>query len=790
MNSDISRLTLNEKVMLTSGHGQWRTHAVGNVPSIVMSDGPHGLRKQRDEAGINDSVKATCFPTACAVASSWNVKNAELVASCIADEAVEQGVSIVLGPGINIKRSPLCGRNFEYFSEDSTLAAHMGNAYVNGMQNNGVGCCLKHFAANSQETRRLTVNAILDERALREIYLSAFEYVVKNAQPFSVMASYNKINGCYSTENAKLLTEILRKEWKFEGAVISDWGACYDFPAAIAAGMDLEMPSDKQGYHRKAALVAAQQGKLDESKLDASCDRVAKLVERCNSSTKRVNSTAEERHEVCRKVEADSAVLLKNNNLLPLSIGDDFCVIGELAECPRIQGAGSSHINTTGKNFLQVFAENGVPTVYAKGYRAVKDVDDAKLLKEAVNIAKKHQKVLFFGGLTDNFEGEGYDRTHLRIPDNQQKLLTELRKVNENIVFVAFGGSPFEMPWLDNVSALLNMYLGGEAVMEAAYDLLFGRISPSGRLAETFPLTLQDTPCYNYFANNRFFDEHRESLFVGYRYYNSFGVPVLFPFGYGLSYSEFEYSNLNVVKIERGFKVSVTVKNTGVRASEVVQIYVDNCNCGLMRPHRELKAFAKVDLDTDQSQVVTFSLTERDFAVYMRDTGFVVPNGTYGISVCKNVEDTVLSEKVNVDFGVDISGDDENEYPDYFRKTDKTFAVSNEQFEKLCCYKKTLVELPKRGEFTLLNTLEDMQNVKFVRLLLWCLKKNAIAKSVTKSENDPVVKLTLSGALETPLISMMSVGKVNAKFVKFILYHVNRQHFKAFRALFGKYTID
>ncbi len=790
MFKDVSQLTTEEKVLLTSGDGQWKTHAVADIPSIVVSDGPHGLRKQNDNADINDSVRATCFPTACAVASSWNVENAKLVASCIADEAVEQGVSIVLGPGINVKRSPLCGRNFEYFSEDPTLAAHMSNAYVISMQGRGIGCCLKHFAVNSQETRRMTVNAFVDERALREIYLSAFEYVVKKAQPFSVMASYNKINGCSSTENHKLLTEILRNEWGFQGAVISDWGACYDTPKAISAGMDLEMPGDSAGYHRKTAVQAIANGVLDEQKLNEAAERVSKLVERCAQTQKSVETTVAERHEVCRKVEADSAVLLKNDNALPLSINDDFCVIGELATKPRIQGAGSSHINTTCKNFLQVLSDNGIPAPYAKGYCVGKDVINSKLQSEAVALAQKHKNVLFFGGLTDNFEGEGYDRKHLGIPQNQQKLLSELHKTNANIIFVAFGGSPFEMPWLDDVSALLNMYLGGEAVMEAAFDLIFGKVSPSGRLAETFPLKLQDTPCYNYFANDRFFDEHRESVFVGYRYYNSFNVPVLFPFGYGLSYSKFEYSNLKVVPVENGFTVSVDVKNMGNRAAEVVQLYVDNCSCGLVRPKRELRAFAKIELDEEQSQTVTFKLNERDFSVYKPNCGFVAVNGRYGISICQNVEDVILTQSVDVIFGENLVGDDQRSYPDYFKKVDGTFTISDDQFEALYGYKKQPVQLPKRGEFTLLNTFEDMQDVHLIRFVMWAIKKIFVAKSAGKSEDDPVVQMTLHGSWETPLISTMSVGKIDARYVKFLLHHANREHCKALRALFDKYTID
>ena len=784
----ISKLTLEEKTLLTCGDGQWRTRSFGDIPTVTMSDGPHGLRKQSDDAnGVNDSAPATCFPTSCAVASSWNVKNAERIASCIADEAIGENVSLVLGPGVNIKRSPLCGRNFEYFSEDPVLAGRLAGAYVKSMQSRGVGSCLKHFAVNSQETRRMTVDAIVDERALREIYLAAFEYVVKDANPFAVMASYNKINGSYATQNRHLFS-VLRDEWHFDGVVMSDWGACYNTADALSCGMDLEMPEDKSGYHRKRVVDSIKNGKLDEGALDKACLRIATLADQCSSTAKNVTTTASQRHAVCREVAADSAVLLKNNGLLPLTT-DDFCVVGELAEKPRFQGAGSSHINARCKNFLDVLSENGVSAEYAKGYVVCDDVVQEKLENEAVEIARKHQTVLFFGGLTDNFEGEGYDRKHLDIPSNQQLLLEKIHAVNPNIVFIAFAGSPFVTPWLDKVACLLDMYLGGEAVMEAAFDLIFGRVSPSGRLAETFPLKLSDTPCFNYFANDRFFDEHRESIFVGYRYYNTFGVQTQFPFGYGLSYSTFRYGNLQIQKEKDGFAVFVTVENLGNAASEVVQLYVDNCSCGLMRPKRELKAFAKVSLQPKQSVTVEFHLSARDFSVYQ--DGFVCVNGKYGISVCKNVEETLLSQTVEVDFGVDLTGDDSTAFPDYFRRHEGTFTVSDEQFFRLANFCKKEVRLPKRGEFTLLNTLEDMSSqVGLIRLVLNVLKTHAVKHSSDKSENNPVVQMIVCGARETPLISMMSIGNVDAKFVKFLLYHANRQYGKAFCALLGKYEID
>lgn len=788
--SAIDKLSLEEKTLLTCGDGHWHTHSVGSIPAVTMSDGPNGLRKQRDGANINDSELATCFPTACAVASSWNIENASKIAAAIADEAIEKDVDIVLGPGVNIKRSPLCGRNFEYFSEDPVLAGHLACAYVNAMQKRGIGCSLKHFAVNSQEKRRMTVDAIVDERALREIYLSAFEYVVKNSAPYTVMASYNKINGEYATENTHLLN-ILRNEWEYDGVVLSDWGASYDTPQALACGMDLEMP-DGGEYHRKTVLQAVESGELTTAKLDEACMRVAELAKKCVANEKKCETNLAARRKICRDVACDCAVLLKNEGVLPLKISSDICVIGELAEKPRFQGSGSSHINATCKNFLEVLKENGINAEYAKGYDVLNDEVSRKLEKQALNVAINHKTVLFFGGLTDRFEGEGNDRDKLDIPSNQISLLNKIARVNNNIVFVGFGGSPFEInSWIGKVRALLLMHLGGQEVMSAAWDLLFGKASPSGRLAETYPVKLEHTSCYNYFGTDRYFDEHRESVFVGYRYYNTFDIPVAFPFGYGLSYSKFEYSNLNVKGRADGFEVCVTVKNVGIyEASEVVQLYVDNCVGNLIRAKRELKSFAKVKLRAGESTTVTFDLGKRDFSVYITDKGFVTVNGEYGISVCKNVQETLLTKKVYVDFGLSVD-DDEREYTDYFEKKGGTFVVADEQFYQLTNWYKPKVELPKRGEYTMLNTLEDMApKVGLVRTLLKFVRKMAIKQSPTKDIRDPVAQMILNSAKETPLISLMSIGGVPAKYVKFLYYHANKKHGKAFLALFGKYKLD
>lgn len=789
MDDFLQKLTLDEKVELVSGKGAWHTNAVKNLPSIMMTDGPHGLRKQADKNdGINDSVKATCFPTASAVACSWNRKSAGLVGEGIANEALKENVSVVLGPGINIKRSPLCGRNFEYFAEDPYLTGELATSYVNAMQSKGVGACVKHFAVNSQEANRMTVNAVVDVRALREIYLSAFERVVKNAKPYTLMASYNKINGVSATENKYLLTDVLRNEWGFNGLVMSDWGACYDMAKSCEAGLDLEMP-DGGDYHKQRTLKAINSGELSVSALDRACQNVKNLVDKCASDKQTSSVDYEKQKEICRQVITDSAVLLKNNGVLPLSQDNEILVVGELAKKVRFQGAGSSHINTEAKSFLQVLSENNVSYSYAKGYSVLGDKADKKLQTQAVKLAQKYKTVLFFGGLTDEFEGEGYDRTKLDIPNTQQELLKSLREVCSNIVFVMFGGSPVTMPWLDKTDALLHMYLGGEAVMEGAFDLLFGKISPSGRLAETYPLKLADTPCYNYFNNDCFVDEHRESIFVGYRYYNTYNVPVLFPFGYGLSYTQFEYSNLEVEVTKNGVSVSVNVKNVGnTGAAEVVQIYVDNCNCGYMRAKRELRAFDKVFLNAGESKKVSFLLDDRAFSIYIDK--FVKVKGTYGISARSNVNNVILSKTVEVD-GEEIIGQDEQKYPAYFQTVNGGFTIPQEQFYSLAGTEKQHYDTPKRGQYTLRNTFLDMsKKVGLIRLVLKFVKRMARKISPTKRDADPVAQMTYYGALTTPLISLMSVGGVSASVVMFLYYHANRRHFKALKALFGKYDIE
>lgn len=795
----VKQLTLSQKALLTHGKGAWHTNSVNDLPSVMMTDGPHGLRKQSDvNNGINDSNKATCFPTASAIASSWNRASAAAVASAIADEAVAEDVSLLLGPGINIKRSPLCGRNFEYFSEDPLLAGEMAASFVNSMQSKGVGCCLKHFAVNSQETDRMAVNAVVDERALREIYLAAFEKAVKQARPYSVMAAYNKVNGESCTQNKRLLTDILRREWGFDGVVMSDWGACYDMGASFGAGLDLEMP-DGGRFHERKTIQAAEQGVLSADDLDRACKNVVNLVEKCNAPKEKKPVDYTKQHLLCRKLAADSAVLLKNFGILPLRKDRHVLVVGELAEKPRFQGSGSSHVNAACKSFLEVLRENGVDYTYAKGYSIAGPVDE-QLEFEAARLALKHDTVLFFGGLTDIQECEGYDRIDLDLPQNQLSLLNAVSQHNPNVVFVACGGAPFVTPWIGQVKALLDMYLGGEAVTEAAFDLLFGDVSPSGRLAETFPTQLTDTPCYNYFAQGGGVAEYRESIYVGYRYYNTFEVPVSFPFGFGLTYTLFTYSNLVVNKAEDGFDVTVTVKNIGkMGASEVVQVYVDSYDCGLLRSKRRLAGFEKVFIESGCSRDVTVHVEDRAFEVYF-DGAFRKVRGKYKIAVCKDVEHIILNQFVEVD-GEVVKGADRKKYPTYYERrsqikknqpiNSEPWTIDEAQFYELVGAQKQEYTPPKRGQYTLLTTLGEMApNVGVVRKMLRYIKKYSVKHSPTKRENDPVAQMTYRSALSTPLISLMSVGGIKAKYVMFLLYVGNKKRLKALAALRGKYDIE
>ncbi|WJM09070.1 glycoside hydrolase family 3 C-terminal domain-containing protein [Paenibacillus sp. PK1-4R] len=661
----VQRMTLEEKAGMCSGLDFWHLKGVERlgIPSIMVTDGPHGLRKQdgsADHLGLTSSVPATCFPSAAGLASSWDKELARQVGVALGEECQAEDVAVLLGPGVNIKRSPLGGRNFEYFSEDPLLSTQMATGHIQGVQSQGVGTSLKHFAVNNQEERRMSIDAVVDERTLREIYLASFEGAVKDGQPWTVMCSYNKVNGTYAGENEWLLTDILKDEWGHEGLVVSDWGAVNERADALAAGLELEMPTSG-GIGERKVIDAVESGQLSLDKLDRAVERLLTLIfNAVDQKQDGATYNKDEHHQLARKVAAESMVLLKNEEgILPLGREGEVALIGAFARKPRFQGGGSSHINPTKvddivEEMTQVAGE-GVTFSYAPGYRIEADDVDETLMHEAVQAAQSADTAVVFVGLPDRYESEGYDRAHLRLPDNHIRLIEEIAKVQSRVVVVLSNGSPVEMPWLPQVQAVLEAYLGGQAVGGAIADLLYGEVNPSGKLAETFPAKLSHNPSYLNFPGEGDHVDYREGIFVGYRYYDKKELEPLFPFGYGLSYTTFEYADLKVDRTELTdqdeVNVQVRITNTGDRAGkEIVQLYVSDVESTVIRPVRELKAFAKVALEPGESKVVSFTLNKRSFAYYnvnMKD--WHVETGEFEIQVGSSSRDIHVHARVNVE---------------------------------------------------------------------------------------------------------------------------------------------
>jgi beta-glucosidase len=665
MQALIAEMTLEEKASLCSGLDTWHLKGIERlgIPSIMVTDGPHGLRKQRgsaDHLGLFNSVPATCFPSAAGVASSWNRQLIEQMGKALGTECQAENVGILLGPGANIKRSPLCGRNFEYFSEDPYLSSEMAAHHIMGVQSEGVGTSLKHFAANNQEHRRMTSDSIVDERTLREIYLASFEGAVKKAQPWTVMCSYNKVNGEFAAENNELLTDILKDEWGHEGFIVSDWGAVNDRVKSLAAGMELEMPSSL-GQGDRAIVLAVQEGRLSVEKLNAAVERLLRIIFKVVDERKpEVVFNPEAHHALARQVAGESMVLLKNeDNILPLKRSSKIALIGALAKEPRYQGSGSSQINPTRlediSEELTCSAGANAQIAYAKGYELNGDATNEALVQEAVSQAAQSDVAIVFAGLPTRYESEGFDRKHLCIPDNQVALIEAIAAKQPNVVVVLSNGAPIEMPWLGSVKAVLEAYLGGQALGGAIADLLFGDVNPSGKLAETFPEQLSDNPSYLFFPGEGDKVEYREGLFVGYRYYDKKKLRPLFPFGYGLSYTTFEYSDLAVNKKQltdqETLTVTMKVRNTGsVKGKEVIQLYVRDVQGSVIRPDKELKGFDKVELAPGEQKTVTFTLDKRSFAYYDTDIhDWVVESGEFDILLGKSSQHIMLKESVTVE---------------------------------------------------------------------------------------------------------------------------------------------
>ena len=655
----VSEMTLEEKAGLCSGLDFWHTKPVERlgVPSVMVSDGPHGLRKQdleADHLGMNESIKAVCMPAACATAASFDRDLIRKMGEAIGDSCQHEQLSVVLGPAVNIKRSPLCGRNFEYFSEDPYLAGEMSAAFINGVQSRNVGTSIKHFAANNQEHRRMSSSSNVDERTLREIYFPAFETSVKKAQPWTVMCSYNRINGTFASEDPWLLTEVLRDEWGFEGYVVSDWGAVSNRVAGVAAGLDLEMPSSG-GVNDRKIMQAVLTGKLDEKYVDQACERILKITYRYLENAKPETPWDKEAdHELSAQIAAECMVLLKNDDqILPLSKEDKVAFIGEFAEKPRFQGGGSSHINCF-KTTSAVEAAEGLNVTYTQGYSVAADEATPEMIAQAVAAAKDAKIAVVFAGLPDSYESEGYDRTHMRMPACQNALIEAVAEANPNTVVVLHNGSPVEMPWIGKVKAILETYLGGQAVGLATVKVLYGDVNPSGHLAETFPVKLSDNPSYLFFGGEKDKTDYREGIFVGYRYYDRKEMNVQFPFGHGLSYTAFEYSNLDLsdteITDEDTMTATVTVKNIGnCTGKTVVQLYVSDVESTPIRPVRELKGFEKVELEPGQSKQVTFTLDKRSFAYWNQEIhDWHVETGIFHIEIGQSSRDIVLTGSVKV----------------------------------------------------------------------------------------------------------------------------------------------
>ena len=651
------RMSPEEKIALCSGQDYWHTKAFEKygIPSITMTDGPHGLRQETDAPGDVPGQKAaapaTCFPTAVTAAQTWNRRLIYEEGRALGEEAKEAGLAMVLGPGVNIKRNPLCGRNFEYYSEDPYAAGELGAAFVAGVQTEtGVGTSLKHYACNSQEYLRLQSDSQIDERTLREIYLRAFEKVVKKSQPATVMCAYNRINGTYCSDSRHLLTEILREEWGFGGAVVTDWGALNDRTAALKAGCDLVMPGGS-AYGEKEALRALRRGDLTEEELDICARRILSLVLRRAAALERAKDYSYDRtahRQTARRIAEEGAVLLKNNaRALPVGEEKEVLLVGSMAADMRYQGGGSSHVNA---ERLRQVRECMPEAAFLEGCDSEGNVTEESLLS-VTRAAAKAGKVIVFVGLPEAYESEGYDRSDLSIPTGHNRLVRAALAGNPQTIVVLMGGSPMKLPWFEDVAAVLYTGLCGQEGGEAIANLLTGRVNPSGKLAETWPLEETDIPSYGYYADCRgdrgdaaFRDaQYREGIYVGYRYYDKAGRRVRFPFGYGLSYTEFAYMGLSVENMQ----VSVRVRNIGmVKGSEVVQLYVGNPQDGIFRPLKELRAFEKVALEPLEETTVSFTLAERDFAVYQ--DGWKIPTGMYTIMIGASAEDIRLSQTVEV----------------------------------------------------------------------------------------------------------------------------------------------
>ena len=778
----IGKMTLEEKAVMLQGMTTWQTfdnERLG-IPSMFLSDGPVGLRKQAgagDHLGLNASVPATCFPTAATMANTWDVELGEELGRALGEEAAANDVHVVLGPGLNIKRSPLCGRNFEYFSEDPYLSGKMAASYIKGIQHNGVAACPKHFAVNSQELRRMSMDSVLDERTMREIYLRGFELAVKEGSAAAIMTSYNMVNGRYANENSHLVSDILRGEWGFEGFVVTDWGGDNNHTEGVRAGGNLVMPAP--GYDCAMGLIEdVKNGVIEESVLDRRIEELLTIVYITNESVAKAPKTfdVDAHHNVARRCAEGSIVLLDNDGSLPLSEGDSVAIIGDFAKAPRYQGAGSSQVNPTKLDNLYDCLDGRLNiTGYAKGFDRKNPNPVDSLISEAVEVAKNAERVLLCVGLDEILESEGMDRLHMELSKSQQKLISEVAKVNSNVILVLFGGSPFVMPERSLYRAAIHGYLGGQAGAGAMADAILGIVNPSGKLNESWPLALSDNPSYPYFPSKERTAEYREGMYVGYRYYESAGVPVRYPFGYGLSYTTFEYSDLEATEGE----VRFTLKNIGESAgAEVCQIYVSCPNGRVYRPKKELRAFTKVFLQPGETRRVSVALDEDTFRYFNAEKNcFEIEDADYTIIVGASVSDEKLSATIHV-AGEKAEAQD---LPSYYSADIKN--VPDEEFERLLG--RPIPDGKWGGELTENDAICQLYYAKtgLARLIYKLLTS---MKNKSEAKGTPDLNVLFIYNMPFRAIAKMAGGMVTRRMVDDILLMVNGHFFRGF----GRVVVD
>lgn len=784
----IEKMTIEEKAAILSGKNVWQSRNIDRlgIPSIFCADGPHGIRKQAregDHLGLNASLPATCFPTAASISNSWDMDLCREIGEALGEEASALNVNVLLGPGLNIKRSPLCGRNFEYFSEDPYLSGKLAAAYIKGIQSQGVYACPKHFAVNSQELRRMAMNSVVDERTLREIYLEGFEIAVKEGGARSIMTSYNEVNGVYANENEHLLKDILRGEWGFDGIVITDWGGSNDHVKGVAAGSNLEMPSP--GLHSARELIAAvENGSLSMEALEANVDDLLEAVFALtgNRENKRKSFDKEEHHKLAEKAEEESIVLLKNEDeLLPLKPGCKVALIGDFAFTPRYQGAGSSLVNPIRVENMEEMIKDyplnvaGCARGYSRGGKT-----DVILRDEALKLAAQADVVLYCFGLDEISESEGMDRSHMGIPQNQISLLTALSEENPNVVGILSAGSAIEMPWHECCKSLLHGYLGGEAGPSAMLRVITGEVNPSGRLSETYPLRYEDTPAYRYFPGAERCSQYREGIYVGYRYYDTGKVKVQYPFGYGLSYTTFSYKNLEISENE----VRFTLANTGkVDGKEVVQLYVGGPKGRIFRPEKELKGFKKVFLKAGESKVITIPFDDKTFRYWNRLTNrFEVEGGVYSIFIGANVADIRLLQTVTREGTTEDWPYKAETLKSYY--TGRISQVSEKEFETLLGH--PVPEGKWSGDLSLNDALCQMYYAKSpLARLVWRILTGLKNKSEEKGKPD----LNLLFIYNMPFrgIAKMTGGAVSMDMAEGMVLAVNGHFFRGMRRIIGGY---